>query len=118
MYVQIQWTCKNLEEARTIARALIEQKLVACANFIPSIESYYMWEGELEQENEVKVLLKTCKEHFDKISAYIKQYSSYEVPEIAMIHIEKGNPDYVNWIQVCTQISPGCSLEKNKSTVL
>lgn len=118
MYVQIQWTCKNLEEARMVTRALLEQKLIACANFIPNVESYYAWEGEMEQEGEVKVIFKTRREHFDKICAHIKQHGSYEVPEVSLILIEAANSDYVNWLNLCTQIEPCPSLGEDKTAIL
>ncbi|HSX04190.1 MAG TPA: divalent cation tolerance protein CutA, partial [Rhabdochlamydiaceae bacterium] len=55
-FIYINWTCRNLEEARKVARHLIEKKLVACANIIPHIESLYLWNDKIETDQEVKVI--------------------------------------------------------------
>ena len=97
-YIQIQWTAAHLDEAREISQKLIQQGLVACASIIPLVESWYVWEGEMQTVSEVKVFLKTTLENYSKIEGCIRQYHSYEVPEILMFYIEKGSPAYLRWI--------------------
>ncbi len=101
-YIQIQWTAAHLDEAREISQRLIEKGLVACASIVPLVESWYMWEGEMQTVSEVKVFLKTALENYAKIEECIRQYHSYEVPEILMFHIEKGSLTYLRWIGAST----------------
>src|SRR3972149_433307 len=95
--IQIQWTCGNLEEARRIAKELIEKRLVACANLIPRVESHYVWEGKAVQDEEVKVLLKSTEDHFDEVSAFIRREASYALPEVTFIRLDGGRGRYLGW---------------------
>ncbi|WP_440054257.1 divalent-cation tolerance protein CutA [Pseudoalteromonas sp. T1lg65] len=91
-------TCDSIEEARHLARELVEQKLAACVNLIPNIESFYSWQGQVEQSNETKLLIKT---HIDKLQNTIDvlcELHSYEVPEVQVLDITGGNPDYFKWM--------------------
>lgn len=97
-FIQIYWTCGNLDEARLIARQLVEAKLVACANIIPWIESVFMWNEQLDTSQETKVIFKTRAEHFEKVKEFILKNAKYEVPEILKIAIADGNPQYLEWV--------------------
>lgn len=97
-YIQIEWMAANGEEARKIVEKLLEDKLIACANFIQEVESYYTWKGAIETSIEVKVLLKSHKECFDRIEALITKQSSYEVPAILAFSIVEGNQKYLQWL--------------------
>lgn len=98
-YVQIQWTCNNIEEARKISQELVKKKWVACANILPHVESIYYWNGKIAEDSEVKVFFKTRDEYFVKILDYIIQHGSYDVPEISKIPILEGNPEYIRWLE-------------------
>ena len=102
-FVQIQWTAPSLEEARRVATLLVKEKLVACANLIPHVESIYLWKGELEQCHEVKVFLKTRGDLFPQVQEHIKNNCSYEVPEISQIAFDDGNPAYFDWVASSTR---------------
>jgi periplasmic divalent cation tolerance protein len=95
--IYVFWTCRNKEEAKKIIHGLLEKHLIACASLFP-VESVYRWEGKIEEGQEIKVILKTQKEHFDAICSFIEQQGSYDVPEILQIDIMRGNPKYVTWI--------------------
>ncbi len=97
-FVYINWTCRDLEEARKIARALLEKKLIACANIIPQMESLYSWKGKIETDHEVKVIFKTRDTHFSAIKDYIEKNGSYEVPEISKIYLDEINDSYLQWL--------------------
>lgn len=97
--ILIFWTCKNEKEAKQIARALLEEQLVACASIIPKVESLFSWQGKIETAEECKVFLKTDARHFDSVREKIVSLCSYEVPEILQIEITGGNPAYLSWLQ-------------------
>ncbi|NGX40124.1 MAG: Divalent-cation tolerance protein CutA [Chlamydiae bacterium] len=99
VYVQIQWTTESLQEAKTIARALLEKRLIACANILPEVQSLYLWKGKIEESTEVKVFFKTTDSLFLKVRDYILEHASYDVPEISKIEITGANPAYTTWLQ-------------------
>lgn len=98
-YIEIQWTCNSMKEARDISSILIKKKLVACVNILPDIESIYLWKGQIEKDQEVKVLLKTRKDLFDKIKQIIEVETSYDIPAILAVPILHGNPSYLQWME-------------------
>ena len=91
-------TCKNEAEARMLGKALVEKKLAACVNILPAMSSIYMWEGEVKEMIEVKMLVKTKTEKMNDVFLTIKAMHSYEVPEIQVIDITTGNLAYFNWM--------------------
>jgi periplasmic divalent cation tolerance protein len=91
-------TTASLEEARKIARALVEGRLAACVNIIPKIESVYRWEGKVEEAQEYLLLVKTTAESFPAVREAIQQLHSYEVPECIALSIEGGSQAYLQWI--------------------
>jgi periplasmic divalent cation tolerance protein len=97
--ILILWTCKDAEEARKIAKALLDQRLIACASIIPKVESLFHWAGKIDHVDESKVLLKTVRRHFFAVRDYILAHCSYDIPEILEIRIEQGNPAYLAWLQ-------------------
>lgn len=103
-YIEIRWAVGSLDEARRVSRFLVQENLVACAQIIPWIESIYLWDSQLETGQESKVLLKTRKEHFEKVKEVIVQNSSYEVPEVTAVPIVAANQEYVDWMQTNTTI--------------
>ncbi len=97
-YIQIHWTCGSLDEARKIARQLVETRLVATANIIPWVESIFMWDNQLDTAQETKVIFKTKEECFEKVKSFILEHAKYEVPEILKIVVAGGNEDYLAWV--------------------
>ncbi len=91
-------TCGNNAEAKTIATYLLENKLIACANILPDIESMYLWEGKLETTRETKLILKTKAEKVASVIQAVKKLHSYDVPEIQVVDVATGNLAYFNWI--------------------
>lgn len=101
-FIQISWTCGSIDEARKVARFLVLERLVACANIIPWVESVFMWNQQLETTQETKVIFKTTKRLFHKVKQIILENSKYEVPEILMIPIIDGNQAYLDWVEEST----------------
>ncbi len=93
----IQTTCPNKDEAKNIAKILIEKKLAACIQ-MSEIESFYKWEGEFCEDNEVLLSIKTKKDNFKKIKSKIKELHSYDVPEIISCDIKNVSNDYKKFI--------------------
>ena len=91
-------TCKNNQEAKKLANALLKAKLVACVNIINNITSIYIWNKKLEQSKEVLMIIKTSSVNFLKVERIIKKLHSYEVPEILALESKKVNKEYLNWI--------------------
>jgi len=91
-------TCGSLEEARSIARALVKRQLAACVNIAPQIESVYRWQGEVETSTEWLLVIKTTLEAFDRVREALTELHSYELPECIEIAIEEGSAPYLEWI--------------------
>jgi periplasmic divalent cation tolerance protein len=93
-------TVDSLEEARVIAKTLVERKLVACAQ-ISEIESFYTWKGEVHNDQEFRVLLKTTDAGYKAVETAIRDLHSYELPAIHAVPIEHAYEPYAAWIEEC-----------------
>lgn len=93
----------NKQEAKTLMREILNQKLAACSNIFETV-SMYEWKGELVEEIEYKVVFKTSYKHADNLFAYIKNNHSYEIPYIVQ-QKARANGDYVRWLNERTSIS-------------
>lgn len=91
-------TIDNIQDARKIAHALVEEQLVACVNIIPGVESVYRWKGKIEEENEVVIIAKTIDEKIEKTILKIEQMHSYELPDIVVLPITGGLNDYLDYL--------------------
>jgi periplasmic divalent cation tolerance protein len=91
-------TVGNIDEARRMARALVERKLAACAQ-ISEIESFYTWKGVVENEKEFRVLFKTTSAGYDAVEQAIRELHSYELPAIHAFALERVYAAYGQWIE-------------------
>jgi len=102
-FVVVLVTVPSKEAGECIARGLLEQELIACANLIESVQSFYTWQGEMHIDKEVLMVLKTRADLFqDKLVPAIQTLHPYEVPEIIAIPIEMGAQNYLNWMEDVT----------------
>jgi periplasmic divalent cation tolerance protein len=95
-------TVPNEDEAVRIARSLVESRLAACVNIVRNIRSIYTWQGNIEDDPEVLMIVKTRKNLFDALSEKVRELHSYEVPEIIALPIIKGSEDYLKWLRDST----------------
>jgi periplasmic divalent cation tolerance protein len=91
-------TIASEEEARKIARHLVERRLAACVNLIPQVTSIYRWQEKVEESPEWILLIKTIAEAFPQVRDAIAELHSYDVPECVCLTIEDGSPNYLQWI--------------------
>ncbi|HYM78340.1 MAG TPA: divalent-cation tolerance protein CutA [Candidatus Dormibacteraeota bacterium] len=91
-------TAGSEDEARRIARHLVELQLAACVNIVPQIESVYHWQGRVESNREWLLLIKTTAEKFPGVCSAIRELHSYELPECISITVDDGSPQYLQWI--------------------
>ncbi len=101
-YDLIYITAANSKEAKEIATALVEDRLVACVNIIDNVTSIYRWSGELKHENEVIMIAQTIRPNVNSVIERVKKMHSYEVPEILSVPITTGNPEFLNWVYEST----------------
>ncbi len=92
-------TASQEDEAATIAKTLIDERLAACVNIVKDIRSLYRWQGAVEDEGEVLMVVKTQERLFENLKNRVQQLHSYSVPEIIALPIVKGFENYVQWIQ-------------------
>lgn len=96
-------TVPSKDLGERIAKALLEQGLIACANLIESVQSFYTWQGEMQIDKEGLLVLKTRADLFqDKLIPAIQALHPYEVPEIIALPIVMGAADYLDWIDEVT----------------
>ncbi len=91
-------TVPNIEEGKRIARVLVESKLAACVNIIQNIQSIYSWKGNIEEDNEHLLIIKTKETKGEFIIQKVKELHSYSEPECIGLKINKGSETYLNWI--------------------
>ncbi|HKB77486.1 MAG TPA: divalent-cation tolerance protein CutA [Myxococcales bacterium] len=91
-------TLPSADKAAELAKLVVEERLAACANLLPAIRSIYRWQGKLQDENEVLLLLKTRAEHLERLKLRILELHPYEVPEVLAVPVEAGYQPYLEWL--------------------
>ncbi len=110
-------TAGNDEQALHIANELVNKKLAACVNIIPTINSIYRWKNKVWKDTEKLLLIKTSSHLFPKVKNKIKAIHTYELPEIIAFHIERGDESVLKWIEESTlkEETPSKQKPKRKS---
>jgi periplasmic divalent cation tolerance protein len=96
--IAILCTTPDIASAERIAGALVEEKLAACVNLVPGLSSVFRWEGKVQREPEVLLLIKTQRTRFDAVAARVKALHPYTVPELIALPIDASTPDYLAWL--------------------
>jgi periplasmic divalent cation tolerance protein len=95
--------CPDEETADRIATALVENRLAACVNVLPEVESTFRWQGRVEQAVEVPLLAKCTRERYAAVEEAIRQLHPYTVPEIIAVPVAVGFAPYLRWVEEETQ---------------
>jgi periplasmic divalent cation tolerance protein len=91
-------TVPDAEVGRRLARSLLEDRLIACANLVPGVVSLYRWEGEVRDDDEVLMVMKTRAGLVARLLARIPELHPYELPEVLVLPVEDGLPAYCRWV--------------------
>lgn len=86
------------QAADALASALVNARLVACVNILPSVQSVYRWQGKVEKSTEITLLIKTTQHHYASVEAAICAAHPYELPEVIAWPVTAGLPAYLHWI--------------------
>jgi periplasmic divalent cation tolerance protein len=95
-------TTANREEARALARGLVQNRLAACVQRLP-MASVYEWDGAIDEAEETLLLIKTTVASYDAVEAWILAHHAYQVPEILMLPAARGSAAYLEWLDQNTR---------------
>lgn len=91
-------TAPNADQATRIAELLVNQKLAACVQVLPEMQSIYVWKGEIQRDREVLLLAKTTRAKFEQLEREVRAIHSYETPEVIALSITEGSEPYLSWL--------------------
>ncbi|HDM27034.1 MAG TPA: divalent-cation tolerance protein CutA [Candidatus Bathyarchaeota archaeon] len=103
VYMVVLSTASDEEEARQIARELLEERLAACVSIFRRVYSLYHWQGRVEESSESLMIIKTREDRVDEVIATIRRLHSYQTPEIIALPVEKGLKEYLDWIDAALE---------------
>lgn len=92
-------TVPNAEVAQAISHVVVMEGLCSCVNQVPNVVSYYMYEGEFCEDDELLLLMKTSEQHYPALEKRLKELHPYDVPEIIASPITQALPEYLSWMQ-------------------
>ena len=93
------------ERAAALAKALVERRVAACVNILPGVRSFYHWQGEVCDDSEALLVIKTRRMLFEELREAVVELHPYEVPEVVALPIEAGHTPYLAWIDEETATS-------------
>ena len=102
-FIQVTTATDDRDEAMRLTRAVVEQRLAACAHVSGPVTSTYWWHGKIETAEEWLCLIKTRKERYPEIEAAIRELHSYDLPQIIATPITAGNEQYLDWLRQETE---------------
>ena len=86
------------DKAQAIADALVEERVAACVNLVPSLRSVYRWKGEVQHEDEAMLLVKTTKDRFEALKLAVLKHHPHELPEVIAVAVDRGHTPYLEWV--------------------
>jgi periplasmic divalent cation tolerance protein len=90
--------CPDEDSANALALALVESRLAACVNILPRMQSIYRWQGKVESASEIPLLIKSTVAAYAALEVRIRELHPYEIPEIVALPIDRGLPEFLNWV--------------------
>ncbi|RLV59535.1 divalent-cation tolerance protein CutA [Parashewanella curva] len=93
----------DLDQAKTLAKLLVNSKLAACVQCYPQVSSIYLWKGEICEDQEVILHIKCLKKHMPKLEKLIENHHPYDTPELIALPIDQSSEPYLDWIKTSTQ---------------
>ncbi len=102
MFSIVYITAGSMEEAKSIGKTLVEERLAACVNIFP-ITSIYRWKDKIDEAGEFGMFAKTKTDRVEDLEKRVKQLHSYEVPCVISIKMDRGSADYLEWIEECVE---------------
>ncbi len=99
-------TCASREQAESIAKRLVEQRLAACVNLLAGVHSVYRWRGAVEESSEWLLIIKSRRNLFEPLQAEIRRLHSYDVPEALALPVVDGSEAYLDWLDGETGAEP------------
>jgi periplasmic divalent cation tolerance protein len=91
-------TCESEDQAVTIARALVSERLAACVNIVGPIRSIYRWREEVKDDPEYLLIIKTRALLYMKVETRVREMHTYDVPEVLAMNADRGSPPYIQWM--------------------
>lgn len=91
--------CRDVRQARAIAKALVRERLAACVNVLPGVASIYRWKGKVEEAREALLVVKSTSARAKALEARVKALHSYELPELLTLPVRGGSAGYLRWLR-------------------
>ena len=85
--------------AEPMARSLVDERLAACVNVHAPMTSFYRWHGEVQQDGERQLVIKTTRARVSAVQARVRELHSYELPEFLVVAVEEGGEGYIDWVK-------------------
>jgi periplasmic divalent cation tolerance protein len=95
-------TAASVKQAEPIARALVEERLAACVNIVGPVRSIYRWQGRIERDREVMMIIKTRSALLERLERRVRELHPYEVPELLVLGVASGAAPYLDWLLAAT----------------
>jgi periplasmic divalent cation tolerance protein len=92
-------TAPKGEAAASLARALVEERLAACVNLVPDVRSFYRWEGRVQDDDEVLLVVKTREDRAEALAARVQELHPYDLPEVLELAAAGGSSAYLDWVR-------------------
>jgi periplasmic divalent cation tolerance protein len=91
-------TAPSIEVARELSHALVAERLAACVNILPGLISIYRWEGAIEEETELLMVVKSAADRFEEVKARVQELHPYDEPEVVGLDVVDGSHSYLKWV--------------------
>ncbi len=102
------------DQANLIARELLCRRQAACVNIIPGVRSIYRWQGKICSDGELMLVIKTSEAEFTEVNETIREFHSYDLPEILAFQIQHGDRSFLQWVHECLDKSAGVSEDEEE----